>query len=331
MRPSDLPPVLRAGFLASFLVLLALLLGAGLLLAGCVSLRPYEQVRRELPASRFVEVAGQQVHVEQAGAGEPVVLVHGFGASTYSWRQVLPEVAERRRAIALDLSGFGWTERPRDPARYTRDGQVALILGSMDALGIERVHLVGHSYGGALVLALAVRHPERVRSLLLVDSAAPTYPDDRRRRLAGIRWLNGLFLRSLALRENGVRKALLASIHDDALVTPELVAAYLERLRIEGVTDAYYGLTAPVRDKGETVDLAKVAAPTLVVWGAEDRLVPVEDGRQATARIPDARFEVFEKIGHMPMEECPADLLRLAEGFWAEVEGEFRGRSQREP
>jgi 2-hydroxymuconate-semialdehyde hydrolase len=158
-----------------------------LVLAGCVALRPYADVRRSLPAERLIPVDGQLVHVEQAGAGEPVVLVHGFGASTYSWRKVVSEIARTRRVIALDLSGFGYTERPRDPARYTRDAQVALILGVMDALGVERAHLVGHSYGGALGLRLAALHPERLNSLLLVDSAAPTYPNDRRRRLAGWR------------------------------------------------------------------------------------------------------------------------------------------------
>lgn len=312
------PVMLLPGLL---LALLAIGAVGALLLAGCVAIRPFAEVRREVPAARFVEVAGQQVHVEQAGEGEPVLLVHGFGASTYSWRKVIPGIAEHRRAIALDLSGFGYTERPRDPARYGRDGQVALIVGTLDALGIERVHLVGHSYGGALSLALAVRHPERVRSLLLVDSAAPTYPNDRRSGLARLRWLNNLFLRSVALREKGVRKALERSVYDDSLVTPEMVQTYLDRLRIEGVSSAYYGLTAPVRNPGEAVDLARITAPTLVIWGAEDRLIPLADGRQATARIPGARFEVFEQTGHMPMEERPEDVLRLAEEFWAGVEG----------
>lgn len=318
--------MLLPGLLLAFLAIGAI---GALLLAGCVAIRPFAEIRKEVPASRFVEVAGQLVHVEQAGAGEPagdpagdpVLLVHGFGASTYSWRKVMPDIARSRRAIALDLSGFGYTERPRDPERYSRDGQVALILGLLDALGIERAHLVGHSYGGALSLALAARHPDRVRSLLLLDSAAPTYPNDRRTRLAGIRWLNGLFLRSVALREKGVRRALQASVSDDSLVTPKLVAAYLDRLRIEGISHAYYGLTAPVRNPGEAVELGKITAPTLVIWGAEDRLIPLEDGRQATARIPGARFEVFEQTGHMPMEERPEDVLRLAGEFWAGVEG----------
>jgi pimeloyl-ACP methyl ester carboxylesterase len=198
---------------------------------------------------------------------------------------------------------------------------VALILGLMDALGIERAHLVGHSYGGALSLALAIRHPERVRSLLLLDSAAPTYPDDRRSGLARLRWLNNLFLRSVALREKGVRKALERSVYDDTLVTSEMVRAYFDRLRIEGATDAYYGLTAPVRNPAEAVDLAQIAAPTLAVWGADDQLILVDDGRQATARIPGSRFEVLEKTGHLPMEERPEDVLRLAKEFWAGVEG----------
>ena len=227
--------------------------------------------------------------------------------------------------IALDLSGFGFTERPKDPSRYTRDSQVALILGVLDALKIERAHLVGHSYGGALSLRLAARHPERLKSLLLVDSAAPTYPNDRRRRLAGWRWLDSLVVRGLALRPSGVRRALEGSVYDDSQITQEMVDAYLDRVRIEGVIDAYYGLTAPehkVGEKGEEIDLAQIAVPTLVLWGRQDELIPVADGEKAADRIPGARFEVLEETGHMPMEERPEDFLRIAQGFWDSVEAQ---------
>src|SRR5206468_1124100 len=104
-------------------------------------------------------------------------------ASTYSWRKVIPALSASHWVIAIDLNGFGYTERPKDPASYTREGQAALILAVMDALGIDRAHVVGHSYGGGLSLFLASTHPERFRTLILVDSSAPTYPDDRRSRL----------------------------------------------------------------------------------------------------------------------------------------------------
>src|SRR4029079_11520170 len=118
---------------------------------------------------------------------------------------------------------------------------------------------------------IASRHPERVRSMVLVDSAAPTYPDDRRTRLANSRLLDVLCVRAVALRPRTLRRALELSVWDDSLVTPELVAAYLDRLRVEGVANAYYGLTARSRTAPETVDLAALDTPALVLWGAEDR------------------------------------------------------------
>lgn len=286
---------------------LALLLAAGLPI-GCLSLRPFADVRRALPPERFVQVGGQQVYVEQAGKGEAVVLLHGFGASSYSWRRVMSELSRSFRVVAPDLSGFGYTERPRTPASYTRQGQEALVLGVLDALGIDRAHFVGHSYGGGLTLFLASRHPERVRSLVLVDSSAASYANDRRSRLGSLRPVAAIALR-FVLRPSVIQKRLAATFHDPALATPELARAYQERLAVEGVGDAYRGLTAPVRDD-ERVDLTQIKLPTLVIWGADDPLIRVEAGRRAALAL-GARFEVMEKTGHVPMEERPEELLRL--------------------
>jgi pimeloyl-ACP methyl ester carboxylesterase len=316
-----------------------------LMLAGCVSLRPFAEVRREQPSERFVEVDGRQVYVEQQGAGQVVVLLHGFGESSYSWRQVMPELARSFRVVAPDLNGFGWTERPRDPLSYTREGQERLVLGVLGALGVTRAQFVGHSYGGSLTLFLASRHPGLVRSMVLIDSAAPTYSDDRRSRVASIRPLDSLLVR-LALTPRRVRSSLLASVYDPALVTPELVRAYLERLRVHGEDDAYYGLTArlrlpeaaggvspgtaaaPAAADGKAaggamanaraagdVELETLALPALVVWGAEDRLIRVEAGRRAARRLPAGEFVAIPRCGHLPMEERPAELLGLIVPF----------------
>jgi len=286
-----------------------------------VSLRPFDAVRRAQPAERFVEIDGRQVYVEQLGAGDAVVLLHGFGESSYSWRKVMPELARSFRVVAPDLNGFGWTERPRDPLSYTREGQERLVLGLLAALGIARAQFVGHSYGGGLTLFLASRHPERMRSMALIDSSAASYADDRRSLLAALRPFDDLFLQ-VALRPRYVRQSLIASVHDPAVVTPEMVRAYLDRLRVEGEGDAYYGLTARLRRPAAAgapaerpasryVELEKIAVPALVVWGAEDRVVPIEGGRQAARRLPSSEFVTIPGSGHLPMEERPAELLSL--------------------
>lgn len=291
------------------------LLAAFLPLLGCASVRPFEEIRSTVPEDRFLRIGDQLVHLEQAGRGEPVVLLHGFGASTYSWRKVMPALAASFRVIAIDLNGFGYTQRPRTFASYTREGQAALVLRVMDALGIGSAHLMGHSYGGGLTLWIASRHPGRVRSIVLVDSSAPTYANDRRSRAASLKPLLGLYLRSVVLRPETVRRALLRSFHDDSLVTPELVHEYYERIRIEGVVDAYHGLTAPTRTPAELVRLEEIQAPALVVWGAEDELISAASGRRAAARMPRSEFVALEGVGHVPMEERPGELVRIVLPF----------------
>lgn len=294
-----------------FLPLLLLALPLAFLLSGCFSLRPFSEIRKEVSEDRFVRVGDQLVHIERTGEGEPVVLLHGFGASTWAWRKVLPGLAKEFEVIAIDLNGFGYTQRPRGRESYTREGQAQLVLGVMDALGIEKAHFVGHSYGGAITLWTASRHRDRVRSMVLVDSAAPTYPEDRRSGLAAFRTLSILFVRGVALRPGGIRRALAKSVYDDSIVTPELVQGYLDRLRIEGLGDAYYGLTAPSRSRPETVDLRTIDVPALVIWGEEDELISVHSGRRASSLLPRSTFAVLEKTGHLPMEERPEELLAL--------------------
>jgi len=291
----------------------------------CVSLTPFDEIRARLGDDAFVRVGEQLVHVERAGSGEAIVLLHGFGGSSWSWRKVIPSLATDHRVVALDLNGFGWTERPRELEAYTLDGQARLVLSVMDALGLDRVHLVGHSYGGGLALWLAATHPDRLRSLVLVDSTLPAYSVKRRRAVAAWRPLVAAFVRTVALRPSFVRRGLLRSVADPAVVTDELVGGYLERLRVEGATDAYRGLTIKVDGPRPTVDLATIAVPTLIVWGADDGLLAARLGERAARRIPGARFVAIPGCGHLPMEEKPDALLDAVQRFLDERSGSGHG------
>lgn len=287
------------------------------LAAGCVPLTPYAELRQRLPAANLLEVDGRLAHVVRSGSGEPVVLLHGFGASSYSWRHVVEALADGYELIALDLNGFGYTERPRDPSGYTVGGQLALVTGVMDALGIDSAHVAGHSYGGALALHLAWRHPERVRSLVLVDSAGVAYPWTRRTVTAAFPPLTYLYVRARALRRDFIRAGLERSIADDAQVTPELVDEYHRRLTVEGVSRAFRGLTRPTSEPRELPELERLDLPVLMVWGAEDQLTDLEIARQAAAELPRARLEVLDGVGHIPLEERPGELAELMRRFLA--------------
>jgi pimeloyl-ACP methyl ester carboxylesterase len=294
------------------LLLLATLaaLGAG----GCVSLRPVDSVRRGLPDARFVPTTAGNVYVELAGAegDPPLVLVHGFGGSLYSWRKVSPELAAAGfRVIALDLPGFGYSGRPAERAAYTPEGQARTVAEVLARLGVpaaEPVDLVGHSFGGGVALALAAARPDRVRSLVLVDSTLPTFSRAPHTAWPLYRPVTYLLIRTFGLRRTFVRMALKKAFRDDALVTRDLVDAYRDRLLLRGPAGAYRGLTGPLPRQRLAVDLAKVEPPTLVVWGEDDALIPLRAGRKAAETIPNARLVTLPACGHLPMEECPEAL-----------------------
>lgn len=308
------------------------LLGLALAAAGCVSLRPVASLRTDftLPAARLVPTSVGDVYVELGGEGDgpPVVLLHGFGASVHSWRKVAPELAAAGfRVVALDLAGFGWSGRPVDRAAYTPAGQAAVVAEVLERIrpelgpelgsqaGTPPVHLVGHSFGGGVALSLAAARPELVRSLVLVDTTLPTHSRAPRAGWPIYRPVAYVLLRTVGLRRWFVRRALELAFHDDALVTPELVDAYRERLLYRGPASAYRSLTGPLPRERLAVDLTAIAAPTLVVWGEEDALIPVDAGRRAAGRMPDARFAALPRCGHLPMEECPETLLEAVLGF----------------
>jgi len=271
--------------------------------------KPFADVCACVPPERFVRVGDQLVHVEQSGQGEAVVLLHGFGGSSFAWRLVTPALARRYRVIAPDLNGFGWTQRPKDVAAYTYAGQAEMVLGALRQIGVQRFHVIGHSYGGGLALWLAGRHPERVRSVVLLSSVLPNYSQAQRQAWARFRTLNWLLVHFFVLSRSGVRRTLEHCIHDRSRITSELVDAYRERLLVEGVEDAYYGLMAPVDLPVPEVALDDVQAPTLVVWGHEDKLIPLPRAESYVSQLPNARLAVLHDCGHMALEECPQRLL----------------------
>ncbi len=297
-------------------------LSVALMATACVSLRPLEELRQDRPSREFIQVGDIRVHATQHGSGEPVVLIHGFGASAHSWRKVIPRLAERYRVVAVDLVGFGLTDRPPGIDRYTRESQVTMIRGVLDELHIERAHMVGHSYGGGIVMAFVATHPDRVRSMVLVDSSPPDYSQKRRKLFAAVKPLNWLFVRGVALRPAFVRRVMERSFHDDALVTDQLLESYRDRLRVEGAARAYRGLTAPNKNdrRAPPVRIEELDVPALVVWGSEDVLVAPEKGEEHARLLPQYRWATIPDAGHAPMEEEPEAFVETVMPFLAQLD-----------
>lgn len=285
---------------------------------GCVPLTPYDDVLAKVPAEEFLVIEGRFVHVERMGSGRPLVLLHGFGGSTYSFRLVVSELAESFDVISIDLNGFGYTERPPGTELYTPYGQAAQVVAILDALGIGRASLLGHSYGAEIALLTAATRPELVESLILVDGSAPrggfmTIPEE-------FRGLYSLLARVFLVNEGTMRSFLKQSVRDPAIVTDELVRGYADRILIEGLDRAVEGLLAGASGDPIEIDVSIVDQPTLIVWGEHDRVVPIAVGEELAADLPNARLVRFEQSGHLPMEEEPDRFARVVTEFLTGVE-----------
>ena len=253
----------------------------------------------EEPEPQVVDVGGRTISYLSLGpeepAGDPVLLVHGYGGDKNSWLFVQQPLAETGTAIALDLPGHGASSKD------VGDGSLAMfadtVTGFLDALGIERAHLVGHSLGGAVVAAVARSAPEKVASLTLIAPAG-FGPD------ADAEYLRG-FAAATSRRE---LKPLVGRLFaDQSQVTRQLVDDLLRYKRIDGVDKALSAVLGTLLDADghQTIDtpglLAEVDVPVTVVWGGADRILPMPDG------VDLERVEA----GHMPQMEAAGDVVRV--------------------
>ncbi len=277
--------------------------------------------------SQFVEVNGLDLHFQQAGSGGlPLLLLHGFGASLFSWREVLAPLAVDRLVVAYDRPAFGLTERPMPPypggeSPYTQAAQVDLTLGLMDELGIERAVLVGNSAGGTISLLTALENPERVAALVLVDPAvyagggSPSWVRPFLR-LPQVRRIGPLFVRNI--RDWG-RDLIETAWHDPSRITPEVIAGYTLPLRTDNWDRALWELTLASQESDLVSRLDELELPVLVITGDDDRIVPTADSVRLASEIPGAELVVLPACGHVPHEECPEAFLQAVESFLATI------------
>src|SRR5262245_3073302 len=284
----------------------------------------FDEARASLPNSvysRFAEVDGVRIHYQEKGSGAPLVLIHGYTASTFVWKDVFEPLSRRFRVIAVDLKGFGFSGKPEGD--YTRRAQGELVIRFLDHLKIDRATLCGNSMGGEVSMNAAVRHPDRVSALILVDSAGVTVSGGGSVTPGVARWpIIGPAVGALALTSDSlVRDGLRQSFYNDSMVTEEQVAAYYRPLKTRGGQRAAY--LARVQDGVDPVEpeINKISRPTLIIWGAEDELIPLEAGRKLNTRIAGSRLAVFEKCGHTPQAEMPERFIDEVTGFVTSLTG----------
>jgi pimeloyl-ACP methyl ester carboxylesterase len=283
-------------------LLLIALAFVGALLALVRLLRPREPTRWEDAdkPGRVTEVEepdGGTVgihHVEQ-GSGPPVVLIHGFGGHTYTFRYLAPDLSKDHRVVALDLKGFGYSERPAH-GDYSLGAQAALVTGLMDQLGIEKASLVGHSMGGAVAMKVASVHPERVARLVLAASVSGDSPP------MAPAWLVRPFLPVLARLVS--RRLLRMSVYDASTITDEMREAYTRPMAIKGSMRGLYQMLRDAR-KGAPIDYSRLDQPTLLLNAARERVVPAWMSQRIQRGLPHAEVVTVQRAGHLLLEEQP--------------------------
>jgi pimeloyl-ACP methyl ester carboxylesterase len=264
------------------------------------------------------------LHVVEAGVARPgtptFLLVHGFGATHATWRRWLPALERRGRVVLVDLTGFGDSRKP-DDGRYGPLDQTELLVDLALSLGAERLVPIGHSYGGGLVLlsaaTLAERAPGLVERIVVVAGAA--YPQRLPPFVALARTPR---LSTLALRlvgaERIIRAAFRSVVHDASCVDSTQVRAYAAPLATREGAHAMLAAARQIVPPDLTRVVAgytRISAPTLLLWGAHDRVVPLATGARLEREMPGARLVVLEACGHVPQEERPEESLRIVEAF----------------
>jgi pimeloyl-ACP methyl ester carboxylesterase len=281
------------------------------------------------PDSLFVEVNGIQVHYKTYGQGEPTfILLHGFGASLFSWHAVTTPLSEYGTVIAYDRPAFGLTERPmtwEGENPYSPQAQVDLVIGLMDELNIEKAILVGNSAGGTISMLTALQYPERVQALILVDPAvyagggAPAWvhpilntPQMNR--------IGPLFARQL--QAQGV-EFIKTAWHDPSKITPEILAGYQKPLRANNWDKALWFLTVASQESGLAERLNELTLPVLVITGDDDRIVPTEQSVRLAKELPNATLKVIPQSGHLSHEEHPDLFMQAVTEFLTTLKQNF--------
>jgi pimeloyl-ACP methyl ester carboxylesterase len=270
--------------------------------------------------SQFITVGGVRVHYQEAGpssSAPPIILIHGYTASTLVWSEVLLPIAEEGfRVIALDLMGFGFSEKPRD-GDYAIEGHARIVMGLMDELGIERATLVGSSYGGAIAATCALDYADRVERLVLVG--AVSNDDIKRRPLLRLAAspVVGELLSPLMLDLRWMIKRHLKSncVNNAGWFDDERIAAYHTPLRAADTQRAALSMLRSWSAERITREAHLITQPTLIIWGEHDAEIPLRDGERLQQEIPGARLVVFRRCGHLPQEEYPSEFTRLVTEF----------------
>lgn len=268
-------------------------------------------MKGEPVGATFLTVEGTRVRYLDVGEGPPVVLLHGFASSIENWVAVIPELKKKHRVLAIDLKGFGWTDRP--VGDYSPTAQASMLKALMKERGIDKAAIVAHSWGSSVALAFAIAYPDSVDRIALYDAWVYEQQLPSMFQLARAKGV-GEFLFAAFYSERGEER--LANGFYDPEIIPEKLVEDVERAMERPGTraaalEAVRGMTFnQLEPKYSTI-----AKPTLLLWGREDIVTPPSIGERLLRQLPNARMVVYPRCGHFPMIEAISESNRELVAF----------------
>jgi len=270
---------------------------------------------KKYAAGKFVELDGRSTHYIEKGKGEPVILVHGFFYDSYMWNKNIDALANRFKVYALDLWGFGYSTREQIDYGYPLYADQ--LLKFMNILNIQKASLVGQSMGGGTSIYFSTEHRDRVNRVILVDPAGMPNPLPLMGKITNLPKLGELLIR---LSSNFYRKMVLSTtfIYNKAIITDSYFENVTRFHKVQGTNEVLLGILRKqffdkLLDKIQT--LGEMDVPIIVVWGRQDKAVPLKCGQAMHKILKTSRLEIFEQAGHCPHDQQPEKFNQLALDF----------------
>ncbi len=283
----------------------------------CKTYNSRELAKKYFPEGRYIEIQNQKIFVLEKNLEVknrvPIFLLHGFSSNVHTWEDLINKFPLQYPVVALDMPGFGFSDKPN--ISYTREAYIQWLREIQNFYDFKKIILVGNSMGGEFALRYALKYPEAVHKIILINSAGllessqPPY---------FIKKVFIIFLNSfefLFVNRTSIRFFLSSAFYDDSRITERKIDMYYLPLKTEGGTNAHKSLFLAPYQKITLEDLRKIQNSTLILWGLQDRWIPIEHAYWFYKNLKNAKLVFLPELGHVPQEERVEDLLPYLVSF----------------
>ncbi|MFE8069764.1 alpha/beta hydrolase [Marinobacteraceae bacterium S3BR75-40.1] len=282
--------------------------------------------------SKFVEINGYNIHYQDQGSGDPIILMHGIFSALQTWDGWVEELKKTHRVIALDMPGYGLTGGPENLEDFDADNVLNTVAKFIDELDLRQVSIAGNSLGGFIAASYAAKYPARVDKLILLDPFG--YPQETP-------WILGLAtFPPIAFIGNYIQPPIVVTLNvrwvygDPRRIKDKDIYRYVRMNQRPGAKPLYVKTLKMIDEQAKNLDprpFYRISAPTLLMWGEEDDWIPLKIADKWLNDIPNAKLITYPTVGHMPMEEVPETSVKDAEKFLDEGLGAFKAAAQNDP